>query len=399
MKICFIKNEKECKYTDAKKLKVNCFFCEKHVYVKLNQKSWNCQSCSQIFDPFGIIYKATRKKDNKTYIGQTKTPLKERIRGHLSERKERTYFGMALKYYGIDAFEWEIIDYVENDNNLHKNDLDQTLNDKESKWIRHFNTFVGWDKANGYNLTTGGGSFSMAESSVARRSAENHGLAKLNNEEVKSIKLLLRDTGMYLKEISAIMRVSLTNINDIGRSKIWKSIIITDNDSLSEEFQEYVGLFPKERNNFLVYDVSTLSLVGEFSNQRECAKLLGVDYRNLNCVLKGGKHKKTAGGYTFIPKDRFNDKWLKETLPALKSNIGKRFSVYNYKTEEYVKDYVNQNQCARELYLNHIAINECLWKKQSFHKDYIFIFEEDFSEEWLKELIKKAKKNKKKSNK
>lgn len=73
--------------------------------------------------------------------------------------------------------------------------------------------------------------------------------------------------------------------------KIWKSIIITDNDSLSEEFQEYVGLFPKERNNFLVYDVSTLSLVGEFSNQREYATLLGIDYRNLNCVLKGGKQK------------------------------------------------------------------------------------------------------------
>lgn len=71
-------------------------------------------------------------------------------------------------------------------------------------------------------------------------------------------------------------------------------------------------------------------------------------------------NKKTAGGYTFILKDKFNDKRLKETLPTLKSNIGKRFSIYNYKTEEYVKDYVNQNQCARKLYLNHIAINECL---------------------------------------
>jgi group I intron endonuclease len=396
-RVLFISNDKECKYIDVKKLKVDCSHCGRGVIVKLNQNSWECLSCLGVFNPFGIIYKATKISNGKIYVGQTITTLKERIRGHLSERKERTYFGLALKKYGVDDFIWEIIDHVENNNTLNKKELEKKLNEKETKWIKHFNSFVGWDSSNGYNLTTGGGNFSLAEVSVAKRSAERHGLSKLTEEQVKTIRLLLRDTGMYLKEIALIMGISLTTVYDIGRRRIWKSVNISDVDVLYDNFKEYINLFPKERNTFLAFDVSSQTLIGEFANQRECAELLEIDYRNLNVVLKGRRN--TTSGYTFIYKEMYTDKWLKETLPKLKSNIGKRFFVYNFKTGEFVKEYRNQNECARELSLDHAAINECLWKKQSFHKEYIFIFEEDYDGQWIKTLTDKAIKNKRLSNK
>lgn len=396
-RVRFIKNDKECKYSEVNKLKVDCSNCGKYMIVKLNQKRWECSSCSVVFNPFGIIYKATSISNGKSYIGQTITTLKERIRGHLSERKERTYFGLALKKYGVDDFIWEIIDHVENNETVNKKELEKKLNEKETKWIKYFNSFVGWDGSKGYNLTTGGGNFSLAETSVAKRSGERHGLSKLTEKQVKITRLLLRDTGMYLKEIALIMGVSLTTIYDVGRGRIWESTKITDEDVLNDEFQEYVNLFPKERNKFLAFDVSSQTLIGEFANQRECAELLRIDYRNLNTVLKGRRN--TTSGYTFLYKEMYNDKWIKETLPKLKSNIGKRFFVYNFKTGEFVKEYTNQHECARELSLDYAAINECLWKKQSFHKEYIFIFEEDYDDKWLETLIKKAERSKRISNK
>ncbi|MGR9544820.1 GIY-YIG nuclease family protein [Priestia megaterium] len=388
----FWKENKECRYKEAKLLKITCSFCNEDIFVKLNQRNLECLKCNQNIKFYGIIYKATRKTNGRIYIGQTITPLRERIRGHLQERKNRTYFGLALKKYGVDEFDWEIIDFVSLEDKGTEQKYENSLNEKEIKWIKHYNTFVGWKNSNGYNLTTGGGNFLLAEISIAKRSAEKHGLAKLTNEQVKIIKLLLRDTGMYLKEISTVMDVSITTIYDIKHANSWGKVPIDENDLLSGQYQEFINLYPIGRNTFFVYDVHDLSFIGEFGNQRVCAELLGVDYRNLNVVLKG--RRKTTGNYTFIYKSNYSEEWLKNTLPTLKSNIGKIFYVYNYKTGSFVDKYFNQNHCADKLGLSHIAINECLWKKQAFHKDYIFIFEEDHNEEWVKELIKKAKKNK-----
>ena len=56
----------------------------------------------------GIIYKATNLINKKVYIGQTVKTLKERIYKHLCEGK-CPHFYRALKKYGKDNFEWEII--------------------------------------------------------------------------------------------------------------------------------------------------------------------------------------------------------------------------------------------------------------------------------------------------
>jgi hypothetical protein len=52
-----------------------------------------------------------------------------------------------------------------------------------------------------------------------KRSGENHGMAKLTKKKVKIIKLLLRDTGLYLQEIGKLMDVSLDAVYDIKSGK------------------------------------------------------------------------------------------------------------------------------------------------------------------------------------
>jgi group I intron endonuclease len=58
-----------------------------------------------------IIYKATNKINGKVYIGQTTRSLEERIKGHLFDatRNSIFYFHKAIRKYGIENFEWEIL--------------------------------------------------------------------------------------------------------------------------------------------------------------------------------------------------------------------------------------------------------------------------------------------------
>lgn len=97
-----------------------------------------------------IIYKATNKVNNKSYIGQTIYTLEKRKSGHLhSVRNNSTvYFHNAIRKYGEENFTWEVID-----------DTAKTigeLNLLEQKYIKEYYTFRDDPECNGYNLTAGG---------------------------------------------------------------------------------------------------------------------------------------------------------------------------------------------------------------------------------------------------
>jgi len=88
-----------------------------------------------------VIYKATNKINNKSYIGFT-VDFEKRKKEHIKQiQYGLTYFHKALKKYGLDNFEWTIL----------KDDA--TLED-EIKLIQEHETF--WTLNKGYNLTLGG---------------------------------------------------------------------------------------------------------------------------------------------------------------------------------------------------------------------------------------------------
>lgn len=94
-----------------------------------------------------LIYKATNKINDKSYIGQTVFSLKERKGKHVNEtlnKKDNIYFHNAMRKYGFSSFTWKT---------LHANITNvEDLNKLEIFYIGYYNTFE-----NGYNLTEGGG--------------------------------------------------------------------------------------------------------------------------------------------------------------------------------------------------------------------------------------------------
>lgn len=92
-----------------------------------------------------LIYKVTNKITNTCYIGQTRNELAVRKQEHINDCRHGvvTKFYAAIRYYGEDAFVWEVIE--DNIESLSK------LNEREQYWIKRFNSYL-----EGYNSTPGG---------------------------------------------------------------------------------------------------------------------------------------------------------------------------------------------------------------------------------------------------
>lgn len=93
-----------------------------------------------------IIYKATNKINGKIYIGKTYN-LEKRKKQHIDDINNGLPFHNALKKYGVNNFEWEIVD---------KANSDSEIREKEIQWIKKCNSCISFPNSNGYNITLGG---------------------------------------------------------------------------------------------------------------------------------------------------------------------------------------------------------------------------------------------------
>ena len=93
------------------------------------------------------IYKFTNKTNGKVYIGQSVHILKRKDLHKYSMIKKKankeTYFVRALKKYGWDGFDFEIIERCSK----------EKLNDREIYWIDFYDAC---NRSKGYNMTAGG---------------------------------------------------------------------------------------------------------------------------------------------------------------------------------------------------------------------------------------------------
>jgi group I intron endonuclease len=115
------------------------------------------------------IYKYTNRVNGMVYVGKTDYPLKRRHSGHVSKSLKglNTFFGKALRKYGIDSFELETLAEVE----------------ELGGFVEML--FIGILRANqplyGYNLTEGGeGSLGFHHSQESKVAISQ----KMTNREV-----------------------------------------------------------------------------------------------------------------------------------------------------------------------------------------------------------------------
>ena len=99
----------------------------------------------------GIIYKYTNKINGKIYIGQTID--EERRKLEHFKAKDDFYFHRALRKYGMDNFQYDVLYSSTEINN--KNEIIDVLNKLETEYILKYNSYK---SEFGYNQTKGGNS-------------------------------------------------------------------------------------------------------------------------------------------------------------------------------------------------------------------------------------------------
>jgi len=103
------------------------------------------------------VYKWTHRESGKIYIGQSIQDPNRRRLEHISGSRysKKTYhFHNAIKKYGAEAFDWEVIAYADS--------LEQ-LNELEEKYIEKYDCIK-----NGYNIRQGGSNKLHSEESKVR---------------------------------------------------------------------------------------------------------------------------------------------------------------------------------------------------------------------------------------
>jgi len=103
------------------------------------------------------IYIAINKVNGKIYIGKTSKTVEERKKGHLKRSKTgKAYFCCAIRKYGIDGFDWKVLEDT----------LIENLNERERLYIQKYKSN---DPDIGYNLTAGGDGGKVPISDDGRR--------------------------------------------------------------------------------------------------------------------------------------------------------------------------------------------------------------------------------------
>lgn len=172
-----------------------------------------------------LIYKFTNKINGKSYIGFTCRGFELRKYEHfyLSTKKSNFKFHQALKKYGTDNFNYEILE----NNILSRSEA----NDREIYYIKLFNSF-----RKGYNMTEGGSY--QSEYVLTDASREKMRQSKLGTKQSDEIRL---------KRSIALKGVPKSETHRINASKGRIGVKLSE-DVRKEMSERMIGKFPGSKN-------------------------------------------------------------------------------------------------------------------------------------------------------
>ena len=207
------------------------------------------------------IYKITNKLNEKCYIGQSKhieTRWKEHRYGQ-GYTKRRTTLYSAFNKYGIENFEFEVLEECE----------ESELDNLEKYYIKKFNSFE-----SGYNMNNGGKRVHVEHTKEWHRKIGEKHKGKIVSDEVRK-KISNSLKGHTLSEhTKELLRISST-----GRVK-------------SEN--EIQKISDKVSKPIIQFDLSG-NFIKSYKNARIASAETNINFSNISSCCNGKRKK--AGGY------------------------------------------------------------------------------------------------------
>ena len=209
----------------------------------------------------GYIYRVSLKSDpSKSYIGQTRNDPETRWRQHINDKIENSYFHNALRLYGKDAFEWEVLIIC----------FDEDLDLYERQYIETYNTM----RPVGYNLRTGGGNGGKAAPELCQKiSAAKKG----------------RPNGLLGTKKSEETRRKLS-VASLGKPKSAEHI---HNRML------IIRGRPNHKKGVPIIQLKNGIEIARFPSCAEAQRNTGINGKCINAVCRGEQWKHTAGGFVW----------------------------------------------------------------------------------------------------
>lgn len=303
----------------------------------------------------GYIYKIVNDVNDKIYIGQTTTTLKQRMNSHLYQsrkNKSNSVLYSAIQKYGEDHFS---IISIQSYTAESKNELVNILNKEEIYYIHEFNSLL----PNGYNLSHGGGQFSVTHSfPVCAYDINGNLIAEYPTATAAAI-----DVNGSLSNILLCCNGKLRYANHY----IWRF--------KDDAFNLYmVDVDSTQISNGRKRPVNQYSLSGEFLKQygsiTEAASVYGVPSAINYCCLH---RSKSAYGYIWCYSDECPE------LPNI-NNIYLHRKVKQYSlTGELLNIYSGSTAAANKNFLKNGASNitSCCKRKQKTAYGFVWRYEED----------------------
>ena len=232
-----------------------------------------------------LIYCATNKYTGRKYIGQTVKPLIQRISEHKHRAQYEDHhnkFYNAIKKYGWDAFEWEILEENPNWTNAE-------LDEKEKYYINYYDTIN-----NGYNILTGGNSCSEADRLAHAISAGSKPFYAFN------VKGEFLGEFINKREFAYTHNINPSRITDMLNGKAFsaKNIIVIDKENYTPELLKQKLSQCLKKQPFQVIRLQDNVNLGIWDSIEECRRQLNLPkYCHITEVLKG--QRKQSHGYYF----------------------------------------------------------------------------------------------------
>lgn len=230
----------------------------------------------------GYVYKCVNVFNEKVYIGITIESLEERKRKHISDtlrNKDKCHFHRALRKYGLDAFEWSVIETISSNS---KENLLFCLKNLEIKYVKLYDSYN-----SGYNSTPGGDNSRTVIKSVDIYTEDGILLGTFDSRT---------DAAEYLEISKSAIIKCCSGKQKFSKLKDGTKIICKNHGEIptSEEF-EFVKSFSYSQCSEVFAYTESSKLIQKFDSIKEAALYFNIDRQHISDCLRG--KRKFAGIY------------------------------------------------------------------------------------------------------